>query len=123
MRWRWVWLGSRMTACVVSAAIWLIPTCLAPAVMVGLLAAAIVSIAGWRSALVLRCRFAFRLTGPNRVGSGQFVVGASLRALDSCRQLVDVERSIVELPAAVAGSREHRRAGRGPEHLEAHDRD
>ena len=56
MRWRWVWLGSRMTACVVSAVIWLIAAGLAPAVMVGLLPVAIVTTAGWRSALVLRCR-------------------------------------------------------------------
>ena len=35
MRWRWVWLRSRMTACAVSAVIWLIAACLAPTVMVG----------------------------------------------------------------------------------------
>ena len=56
MKWRWVWLRSRIAACVVSAAIWLIATCLAPAVVTGLLAVAVVTIAGWRSALVLRCR-------------------------------------------------------------------
>lgn len=60
MRWRWVWLRSRMTACAVSAAIWLIVACLAPAVTFGLLAAAIVAIAGWHSALVLRCRYGAR---------------------------------------------------------------
>ena len=60
MRWRSVWLRSRMTACAVSAVIWLIVACLAPAVMVGLLAAAVVTIAGWRSTLVLRCRYGAR---------------------------------------------------------------
>lgn len=55
-----MWLRSRMTACGVSAVIWLIAGCLAPAVMVGLLAVAIVTIAGWRSALVLRCRYGAR---------------------------------------------------------------
>ena len=57
MRWRWVWLRSRVTACAVSAVIWLIVACLAPAVMVGVLAVAVVAVAGWRSALVLRCRY------------------------------------------------------------------
>lgn len=60
MRWRWVWLRSRMTACGVSAVIWLIAAGLAPAVMVGLLPVAIVTTAGWRSALVLRCRYGAR---------------------------------------------------------------
>lgn len=60
MRWRWVWLRSRLTACGVSAVIWLIVACLAPAVMVGLLAVAIVTVACWRSALVLRCRYGAR---------------------------------------------------------------
>lgn len=60
MRWRSVWLRSRIVACVVSAAIWLIATCLAPAVVTGLLAVAVVTIAGWRSALALRCRYGAR---------------------------------------------------------------
>lgn len=60
MRWRWVWLRSRMTGCGVSAVIWLIVACLAPAVMVGLMAVAILAIAGWGSALVLRCRYGAR---------------------------------------------------------------
>lgn len=60
MRWRWVWLRSRMTACAVSAVIWLIAACLAPPMTIGLLAAAIVTIAGWRSVLVVRCRYAAR---------------------------------------------------------------
>lgn len=60
MRWRWVWLRSRMTACAVSAVIWLIAACLAPTVMVGVLAVAVVAIAGWRPALVLRCRYGGR---------------------------------------------------------------
>ncbi len=57
MRWRWVWWRSRMNACGVSAVIWLIAACLAPAVMVGLLAAVVLTVAGWRSALVIRCRY------------------------------------------------------------------
>lgn len=60
MRWRWVWLRSRLTAGAVSAVIWLIAARLAPAVMVGLLAVAVVTVAGWRSALVVRCRYSAR---------------------------------------------------------------
>lgn len=55
-----MWLRSRLTACGVSAGIWLIVACLAPAVMVGLLAVAIMTVACWRSALVLRCRYGVR---------------------------------------------------------------
>ncbi len=63
-----MWLRSRLTACGVSAGIWLIVGCLAPAVMVGLLAVAIVTIVGWRSARVLRCRYsALRATGDEAV--------------------------------------------------------
>ena len=56
MRWRWVWLRSRITACVVSGVIWLIVACLAPAPMAGLLVTALVAVVGWRSGLMLRCR-------------------------------------------------------------------
>lgn len=60
MRWRGAWLRSRLTACGVGAVIWLIVTSLAPTVMVGVLAVAVVAVAGWRSALVLRCRYGAR---------------------------------------------------------------
>lgn len=56
MSWRWVWLRSRITACAVSGIIWLIVACLAPALLLGLLAVAIVTIAGWRSDFMVRCR-------------------------------------------------------------------
>lgn len=56
MSWRWVWLRSRLTACAVSGMIWLIVACLAPALGIGLLTAAIVTIAGWSSGLMVRCR-------------------------------------------------------------------
>ncbi len=69
MRWRGAWLRSRLTACEVSAGTWLIMTCLAPTVMVGVLAVAVVAIAGWRSALVLRCRF-----GARRASSDEAVI-------------------------------------------------
>lgn len=56
MSWRWVWFRSRITACAVSGMIWLIVACLAPAVIVGLLAVALVAVVGWRSDLLTRCR-------------------------------------------------------------------
>lgn len=60
MRWRWVWLRSRITACVVSAVIWLIVACLAPAPMAGVLVIALMAVVGWRSGLMLRCRYGAR---------------------------------------------------------------
>lgn len=60
MSWRWVWLRSRITACAVSGVIWLIVACLAPAPMAGLLVIAIVAVVGWRSGLMLRCRYGAR---------------------------------------------------------------
>ena len=60
MMWRWVWLRSRITACAVSGMIWLAVAGLAPAVMVGLLTAGVVIVVGWRSGLLVRCRFGAR---------------------------------------------------------------
>lgn len=60
MSWRWVWFRSRITACAVSAVIWLIAACLAPALMAGLLVIATVAIVGWRSGLLPRCRYGAR---------------------------------------------------------------
>lgn len=56
MSWRWVWFRSRISACVVSGIIWLVGACLAPALLPGLLAVAIVTVAGWRSGWMVRCR-------------------------------------------------------------------
>lgn len=61
MRWRWVWLRSRMTACAVSAVISLIAAGLAPIVMVGLLAGGIAAVVGWHSGLVLWCCYGARV--------------------------------------------------------------
>lgn len=60
MSWRWVWLRSRITACAVSGVIWLLVACLAPALFVGVLAAVIVTVAGWRSDAMVRCRYGVR---------------------------------------------------------------
>lgn len=60
MTWRWVWSRSRITAGVVSGVIWLTVACLAPAVMAGLMALAIVIVAGWRAGWMLRCRYGVR---------------------------------------------------------------
>ena len=60
MSWRWVWLRSRITACAVSAVIWLIVACLAPALLVDLSMVAIVAVVGWRSGLMVRCRYGAR---------------------------------------------------------------
>ncbi len=57
MSWRWVWLRSRITASAVSGVIWLIVACLAPALLVGVLAAVIATVAGGRSGLTMRCRY------------------------------------------------------------------
>lgn len=61
MRWRWVWLRSRMTACAVGAVIWLIAACFARAVVVGLLAVGVVTVVGWHSGLVLWCCYGARV--------------------------------------------------------------
>ena len=60
MSWRWVWLRSRITASAVSGIIWLIVACLAPDLFAGVLAVAIVTVVGWRSAVMVRCRYGAR---------------------------------------------------------------
>ena len=56
MSWRWVWWRSRLTACAVSGVIWLTVAGLTPGLLVGLAAVAIVTVAGWRSGVMVRCR-------------------------------------------------------------------
>ena len=74
MSWRWVWLRSRITASAVSGVIWLIVACLAPALFAGVLAVAIVTVVGWRSVVMVRCR-----CGARRATDGE--AGVLLRTL------------------------------------------
>lgn len=68
MRWRWVWLRSRITACAVSDVIWLLVACLAPGLVVGLLVIAIVALVGWHFGLTVQCRYGARRATKDEAG-------------------------------------------------------